>query len=147
MPTIKQKTAFKEVLSGSTITRAMKIAKYADTTASTTGKLTNTKGWQELMNQHLPDSALAKKHRELLNKKEVLSIHQGKDSHLEFTEQPHSDVSKALDMAYKLKGRYAKEGGGDVTNNILILPGPVMNRHGVQTNGRNPNAITRTDSQ
>lgn len=121
MPTIRQKEAFKKVLNGSTISRAMVSAGYAETTASTTGKLTNTKGWQELMEQHLPDSRLAKRHREMLDKRETIVVRDGKESHIELTEQPHSDVSKALDMAYKLKGRYPKEEDNlKQTNNTFI---------------------------
>ena len=91
MATVKQTKAFKEVLNGSTITSAMKKAGYAETTASTTGKLTNTDGWQELMQKYLPDSKLVKKHNQFLNsEREEIGI-------------------KALDMSYKLKGSYAPE--------------------------------------
>ena len=95
MPTTKHKKAFKEVLNGANISKAMIKADYAPSTARSTGKLTRTKGWQELMDKHLSDSLLAKRHRELLNKTE--------------SGQPHSDVKGALDMAYKLKGSYAAE--------------------------------------
>ena len=60
------------------------------------------------IHEALPDDLLAEKHLELLNKKEVILIH-GKENKIEFTEQPHSDVKGALDMAYKLKGAYAAE--------------------------------------
>ncbi len=124
MPTVKQKVAFKEVLKGSTITKAMSKAGYADTTASTTGKLTNTKGWEELMEQHLPDKLLAKKHKDLLNKTEKIVVSDGKDlgSHIEDTGQPHSDATRALDLAYKLKGRYVQEERGNKTLIINIVP-------------------------
>ncbi len=97
MATIKQKIAFKEVLKGSTITKAMKIAKYADTTASTTGKLTNTKGWNELLEKYLPDKLLAKKHLE------------GLEAIEEKGQVDYSTRHKYLDSAYKLKGKYAPE--------------------------------------
>ena len=99
MATFKQKRAFKEVLNGSTITKAMKVAGYADTTASTTGKLTNTIGWNELMNEYLPDKLLAKKHLE------GLEATKGGES-----EEPDYAVRhKYLDSAYKVKGNYAPE--------------------------------------
>lgn len=110
---MKQKKAFKEVLKGSTITKAMSKAGYADTTASTTGKLTNTKGWQELMDQHMPDSVLAKRHRELLNKnerQEALEELPDGTRRKTYIEVPDTQAVKAaLDMAYKLKGRYSDE--------------------------------------
>lgn len=100
----------------------MSKAGYAPTTASRTNKLTRTKGWKELMDKHMPDSSLSKKHRELLNKKEILIVSDGakNGSHLEYTEQPHSDVAKALDMAYKLKGHYADKDGGNMAQVVIV---------------------------
>lgn len=97
MPTIKQKMAFKKVLAGTTLTKAMKEAKYSTTTSNTTGKLTRSKGWKELIDRHLSDSLLIKKHRELLDKREANG------------EIDVQAVTKGLDMAYKLKGSYAPE--------------------------------------
>lgn len=125
MPTIKQKLAFKEVVNGSTITKAMKLAGYSVETSKRTNKLTSTVGWEELMEQHLPDKLLAKKHKELLNKTEKIVVNDGKDlgSHIEDTGQPHSDATRALDLAYKLKGRYvSEENGGNKTLIINIIP-------------------------
>ena len=111
MPTIRQKKAFKEVLNGSTISGAMVKAGYSPTTASTTGKLTNTKGWEELLQKHLPDRVLTKKHRELLEKREVVLTSKRSETGekvFEVLDQPETQaVSKALEMAYKLKGRYS----------------------------------------
>lgn len=72
------------------------------------------------MEKHLPDSVLAKKHREMLNKTEKIVVSDGNQlgSHIEDTGQPHTDVTRALDMAYKLKGTYKDEGN---MNNILVL--------------------------
>lgn len=98
MPTIKQKRAFKAVgLNGGNISKAMREVGYSKQVAKRTDKLTNSNGWKELMDKHMPDSILAAKHRQLLNKKD-------KD-----TDEPETQaVSKALDMAYKLKDKYPK---------------------------------------
>lgn len=125
MPTTKQKIAFKEVLNGSTITKAMKKAGYSPTTASTTGKLTNTKGWEELMELHLPDKLLAKKHREGLNatKKEPQIIDRdlkGAPVYEYVSEVDFSTRHKYLDSAYKLKGRYATS-DINVSNKTLVI--------------------------
>jgi hypothetical protein len=99
MATIKQKRAFKEALeNGGVVSRAMKTAGYSDSVAKNPKKLTDSIGWKELMDEYLPDKLLAKRHLALLNKTE------GK------TGQPETmAVSKGLDMAYKLKGKYAPE--------------------------------------
>lgn len=122
MATFKQKAAFKEVLNGSTISGAMVNAGYSETTASTTGKLTNTKGWKDLMKQHLPDSALAKRHRQLLNKND-------KDS-----DEPETQaVSKALDMAYRIKGMYADDRVEGNKTLIVMVTGSTAKRYGINS--------------
>lgn len=134
MATFKQREAFKEVLKGSTISGAMVKVGYAKTTASTTGKLTNTKGWKELMDKHLSDDKLSKVHSRLLLKEEVIVVSDGAKtgSHIERTGQPHSDAAKALDMAYKLKRRYESEGGN---NNVIVINvmGESVRKYGIKT--------------
>ena len=109
MPTLKQKRAFKAVgENGGNISKAMKTAGYAPSIIHATEKLTTSVGWQELMEQHLPDKLLAKRHRELLNKREKVIIQrtQGKSPIYEVLDQPETNaVSKGLEMAYKLKGK------------------------------------------
>ena len=111
-PTIKQKKVFKAVVNGGkTISGAMRQAGYAISTSKKTDKVTRTKGWEMLLKQHLPDSLLAKRHRELLNKREVHVIKKRNgEEEVEVIDQPETQaVSKALDLAYKLKGSYAPE--------------------------------------
>ena len=69
------------------------------------------------LSEKIPDSLLIKKHKQLLNKQERVVLNDKETgSYIENTGQPHSDVVRALDMAYKLKGLYAPEkiqhGGG-----------------------------------
>lgn len=123
MPTFKQKVAFKRVLNGSTITKAMTEANYAPTTASTTGKLTRTKGWQKLMEKYLPDKLLAKKHLEGLE--------------ATFTDKFNTEAidyharHKYLDSAYKLKRKYPSEGEGGDKNLIVIISGESAKRYNI----------------
>jgi hypothetical protein len=87
-------------------------AGYSPATARTPHELTNSKAWRELVEKHLSDEFLAKKHKELLNKKETRIVfnHQLGEFVSETTDQPDTQaVSKGLDMAYKLKGKYAPE--------------------------------------
>lgn len=112
MATIKQKKALDNVVvNGGNITKAMLDAGYSPNTANTPQKLTKSPAWQELMKKHFPDSKLALLHKKLLEKKEVIVVSDGAQngSHLEWTGQPHSDSLKALETAYKLKGKL-KEG-------------------------------------
>jgi len=68
MATIKQKIAFDNVVeNGGNVSRAMIDAHYSPATAKTPQKLTESKGWQELIVTFLDDEKLAKKHDQLLN--------------------------------------------------------------------------------
>ena len=129
MATIKQKLAFKEVVKGSTLTKAMSVAGYSPSAVKRTNKLTETDGWHELMAKHLPDSALAKKHRELLNKREYITI----DGDSEDIGPETQAVSKALDMAYKLKGRYSDESREGNKTLIINISGQSAKRYGLNT--------------
>lgn len=121
MATIKQRKAFAEVgVNGGNISKAMAVAGYGKSVRKRTDKLTSTKGWKELMDQFLPDTLLAKRHQQMLNKTEKVIVSGGakEGSHIEDTGQPHSDVNSALDKAYKLKRKYESEG---INNNIVIV--------------------------
>jgi len=136
MATIKQVKAFKEVVNGgSTLTAAMRKAGYATSTSKKTEKLTATDGWKELMDKHLPDKLLAKKHLELLNKKETIRTWDEKERKtiIEKTGEIDSNsVVKGLDMAYKLKGRYVKEEDG-IGNQIIQIniSSEIANKNGI----------------
>lgn len=112
MALIKQKLAFKEVLKGSSISSAMRKVGYAATTASTTGKLTNTRGWQELLNKHVSEAKLTK----------VL------DDGLKatFTDKYNEDAAdyatrhKYLETGLKVRGRLKEPDHGDTFNTVII---------------------------
>ncbi len=98
-------------------------------------KLTRSKGWHELEEQYLGDTFLAKKHKDLLNHKqldyfvfpkkmedeeieehlnsfkiEVVAIRWSDKGKMAFYQSADPNAIKAgLDMAYKLKGKYAPE--------------------------------------
>lgn len=109
--TIKQKKAFKRVVENrGNVSKAMREVGYSPITAKNPKNLTDSKGWQELMKEYLPDDFLAKKHRELLEAKT-------KDKKIDVTA-----VSKGLDMGYKLKGNYAPEKKQTLNLNIEVKP-------------------------
>lgn len=145
MATIKQKKAFKKAVeNGGNVSRAMIESDYSPATAKTPQKLTTSKGWQELLDKHLPDKLLAEKHRELLNKKEVVTknnVTTGEVDTIETGEIDVTAVTKGLDMAYKLKGRYANEDGGNKTL-VLIVSGESAKRYNVKPNGLTEDSST-----
>lgn len=168
MPTVKQKIAFKEVVKGSSITKAMVKADYAVSTSKRTNKLTRTKGWEELTKNFLSDEELVKKHNEQLNSSkhsklyfdiddedsliedvckklgvELLYIKNNKDKSGKTANVKAPDFffrDLAIDKAYKIKGKYKNEGGDNKTL-VLIVSGESANRFNVQ-----PTRITEASS-
>lgn len=109
--TIKQKIAFQEIgVNGGNISKAMIKAGYSDREGKIrTDKLTKTKGWEGLMETYLPDSALAKVHKEGLSavKKD------GEESNPDFAVR-----HKYLESAYKLKGRLKEKEEPPKSSNV-----------------------------
>lgn len=115
MPTLKQKKAFEAVgVNGGNVSQAMKTAGYSEEVSKRTDKLTKTKGWQELMEEFLPDDLLAKVHQDGLNATRVISAvitdKEANGGTSDFVEVPDYAVrEKYLVDAYKLKGSFAPE--------------------------------------
>ncbi len=158
MATVKQKVAFKEVVNGSTLTKAMKTAGYSTETSKRTNKLTATRGWDELMQTFIPDEELAKKHNEQLNSSkltklyfdidddnevieevcdklgvELLYVKENKDKTGKTANVKSADFffrDLALDKAYKVKGRYNETEGGNKTL-IINITGETASRYGL----------------
>lgn len=95
--------------------------------------VTNTNGWRELMEKHFPDKKLSALHQKLLNKQEAIVVSDGSQSgsHIEWTKQPHTDALKALDVAYKLKGKYPRDEDGGNKTLVVIVAGQSANRYDV----------------
>jgi len=169
MPTPRQKIAFREVLKGSTISNAMKLAKYSDKTATSTGKLTRTAGWKELTNSYLNDKDLAKKHNEQLNSSKLTKLYFDVDDDDEMIQEVckklgvellYIKVNKdktgktanvkapdffyrdlALDKAYKVKGRYSNDSIDGGKTLIINITGETASRYNVS-----PTPITEISS-
>lgn len=115
LPTKLQRDAITKVLKeGKSPSRAMAEVGYSAGTAKNPKNLTRSKAWAELMKRNLPDSLLAKKHREGLDANRVISANitygEADEKTNDFIEVPdHATRHKFLDTAYKLKGRYADE--------------------------------------
>lgn len=108
-PTVKQTKAIKNAVeNGGNVSKAMRDAGYSPQTAKNPSKLTESIAWNDLMEQHLPDTELAKVHDELLHSKKITKFI-GKGDYETETSEDSPIAVKALDMAYKLKGYYAPE--------------------------------------
>lgn len=104
MANLRQRNALKNlVANGGNIAKAMRDAGYSPRTARTPQKLTESNGWQKLLNSELSDAKLLRKHNQLLNAKSE-NVQLG-----------------ALDVGYKLKARYtdAPELTRPMTVNVL----------------------------
>lgn len=86
------------------VSKAMIQAGYSPATAKNPKNLTMSKGWQELMEEQLPDAKLLKKHNSLLN-------------------APSKRVQLgALDLAYDIKNKKKTHVGNATQINIYNLP-------------------------
>lgn len=114
MPTLKQKKAV-EILSeniGKPIGEAMLEAGYAESTSLTPQLLTESKGWQELVEDKLPDSELLRVHREGLEatKSDKLILKIGGEEEMKLIETPdYATRHKYLETAYKIKNKTKEE--------------------------------------
>lgn len=116
-PTMRQRMAVDEIVAnGGNVSEAMRRAGYSIATARTPQKLTESKSFQALLEKRLPERHLLKKHREFLDSKKIIRVYVKGDLK-EITEETDSNAVKALDMAYKLKGKYQEKSG----NSVLVI--------------------------
>jgi len=110
MATLKQKGVFnKMVENGGNMGKAMREVGYSEAMAKNPHKVTQSKGFQEIMEKYgLDDATLAKKHKELLESKKVTRTFK-KDGLKTEIEELNPLSARALNMAYKVKGHYAPE--------------------------------------
>ncbi len=136
MPTIKQTKAFDKTMENTgNVSKAMREVGYSENTAKNPKTLTDSKGWEELVKAQLSDKTLLKKHKELLNTKSLQKESFPKDIEDEeikellkavncsvkkirntkmaktvyYTAVDTKALKDALDMAYKVKGRYKEK--------------------------------------
>jgi hypothetical protein len=118
MATRKQKAVIPRLVeNGGNVSRAMREAGYSPATAKTPSKLTNSRGFQQLIKKYLPDNHVLQKHRQFLDAPRIVRTFKKGDLELEVTETDPSAV-KALDLAYKIGGKYGDTSGG---NKVLII--------------------------
>lgn len=138
MPNQRVRMVFKNIMEnrGKSVSSAMLDEGFSPAYASNPQQLTRSKGWKELMDQYIPEEELNKHHKQLLNLvklnhyvfpesetnaiiREIIDSIPGavfinisiagnwKRAYFLF---PDANAKKAaLDMGYKLRGRYKKE--------------------------------------
>lgn len=115
--TIKQQRAVENLVeTKGNVAAAMRMAGYAPSVVNNPGVLTKSKSFQDLLEKRLPERHLLKKHREFLDSKKIIRTYVKGDLK-ETTEETDANAVKALDMAYKLKGKYQEKAG----NNVLVI--------------------------
>ena len=75
---------------------------YSPSTATRPEKITKLPEYQQLLQECLPDELLVRRHAELLDKRKHVRI---KNQLIDMGPDT-SAVAKALDMAYRLRGKY-----------------------------------------
>lgn len=115
MATVKQKLALKKVVENhGNVSRAMLDAGYDPTTAKNPKNLTESKAWAEMMDNLLPDEKILLRHFESLDATKIFSSHTEPDK-----EVPDNQTRlKAVELAYKVKGKMKTESRTNVQVNI-----------------------------
>jgi hypothetical protein len=140
MATQKQKLAAKKILEnpGKPISTTMKEVGYSDNTAKNPSDLTDSKGWNELMDKYLPDDKVLATHEAGLEatKTSNAAILLTKDGQTIKAEEQglievpdHATRLKAVELAYKVKKKIGNESvaaelkDGDKTVRFIITRG------------------------
>lgn len=103
--TTKQKLAAKKFLENPSLpmNRIMREAGYSENTVVDPSNLTNSKGWKELMEKHLPDNKLLEVHESALEATKVITSHTEPD----YVVPDYQIRLKAVELGYKVKGKTA----------------------------------------
>jgi len=107
----RHRQVFEEVQrNGGRLAPALIAAGYAASTAGVPKAVTSTKSWKALMEEYLPEDKVALRHSELLDKRERRAVYDLKGRIMGYIDEPETaGVSRALEMAYKLRGSFVPE--------------------------------------
>ncbi len=85
--------------------------------------MVKSKTWKFILNEQMPDELLAERHVELLNKRDITHIKDSTGAIVQTIDNgpETAAVSKALEMAYRLKGSYDEQKGDEKKVNIYNL--------------------------
>lgn len=122
-PTERQKKAFANVVeNGCNKRKGLKDAGYSEAVAHNPKKVTDSEGWEKLMEEYIPDDLLSKVHSEGLEASKGVFKNNNETKKVErVDDEPDFGVRhKYLDTAYKLKGKYAAE-KKEITGEVKIV--------------------------
>jgi hypothetical protein len=111
---------------GGRMSTAIIAAGYKPSTANSPKQLTESKSWKALMDEYLPEDKVALRHQELLDKRERRGVYDLQGKLTGYVDEPETaSVSRAIEMAYKLRGSFVPEAPpptGVATYNLFYLP-------------------------
>jgi len=111
MATNKQKNAVENLVgNGGNVTKAMRDAEYSENTLNTPQKLTESKGYEELMEEYLPDNMLLRALHEDIDVKK-------------------QNRKAELELAFKIKGRMVERTDLTSGGKPIILPSELINKN------------------
>jgi len=137
--TLRQKKAIEKVVeNGGNVSKAMRDADYSLATTKTPQKLTQSKAWMELMEEHLPDDKLLEKHKEALDAvkpigaqilidKEGKVVSKDNEGMIEVPDQ--QTRLKAVELGYRVKGKLRPEEGATLEAKILVIPSELISKY------------------
>lgn len=128
MATLKQKRLARKIVENRSpdMKTAMLEVGYSMATAIKPSQVTNSIGWNELMEKYLPDEDLLQVHQEGLHANKVVSaVIVGKDANEktnDFIEVPDVPTRlKAVELGYKVKGKLKDTPNSLTQNNFFDL--------------------------
>jgi hypothetical protein len=124
-PSLKQRKALDIMVeNGGNVSRAMREAGYSPATAENPSKLTEAKGFQELLAEKLNDELLTKVHLEGLAAYRISSgAVIGGDVGIESVDVQTPDFAvrhKYLETAYKIRDKMPKDGGSNTAIQVNV---------------------------
>jgi len=142
--TLKQQAALEKVSEniGRPLGEIMREVGYSVSTSETPQRLTESKAWIELMDEHIPDGDLLIKHKEALNAvkpigAQILIDKDGNTISKEnegMIEVPDQVVRlKAVELGYRVKGKLKAEEGASLQAKILVIPSELINKYDTST--------------
>lgn len=130
MPTLKQKRAVEKIVenSSATLKEVVISAGYSPETAKHPDQVTKSKGFQQLLDEMLPDDLIIAKHQQLLNAKKLHGSLTEPDREVD----DNQTQSKMVELGYKVKKKLIDKWEGELT-----LPQPLLGGLSVPDNNSN----------
>lgn len=126
MPTLKQIKAAKLLKDSNSLGEAMRKAGYSEYTARMPGRLKKTQGWQQLVDQHLPDEKLVEKVAEGLEASKIVTSPTEPDKEVPDFLTRHKYVVTGLE----LKGKLSKASVNIQGDKVLVIPSTLADKYG-----------------